>query len=389
MNTDFQKDVERLSNAPAIGNILDVVCRITGMGFAAVARVTEDRWIACSVKDDISFGLLPGGELKIETTICNEIRQHGQTVIINEVACSPEWSGHHTPQQYGFQSYISAPIMLSDGRFFGTLCAIDPEPRKIDTPEVRKMFELFAQLIAYHLDTSDELSATRSELLERNETALLRDQFIAVLGHDLRNPLSAVDAGARMLERDPLTDRQRGVLRMILASTLRMTGLVNNVLDFARGRLGGGITLDRQAVDIEPVLTHVIQEVRAGAPDHLIEADLRCELPVQCDSNRVAQLLSNLLGNAVAHGSGDAPIRVTARALPAVFELSVSNVAPHIPESIRERLFLPFFRAADGPQSGLGLGLFISSEIARAHGGELSVTSDANQVRFTLTLPQG
>ena len=127
MSTDFQADLDAIARISAVPMILDVVCRTTGMGFAAVARVTEDRWIACSVKDDIALGLQPGGELKLETTICNEIRQSGQPVVIDHVAQDNAWCGHHTPAMYGFKG-ISVPIVRSNGAFFGTLCAIDLAP---------------------------------------------------------------------------------------------------------------------------------------------------------------------------------------------------------------------------------------------------------------------
>src|SRR5580700_6264963 len=121
MADDYQADIAAIGRIDAVPTILEVVCRTTGMGFAAVARVTEDRWIACSVKDDIAFGLQPGGELKVETTICHEIRQSGEPVIINHVAESMVYCRHPTPAMYGFQSYISMPIVLPDGTFFGTL----------------------------------------------------------------------------------------------------------------------------------------------------------------------------------------------------------------------------------------------------------------------------
>src|SRR6201999_1605705 len=123
----------------AVPTVLDVVCRVTGMGFAAVARVTEDRWIACSVRDDIAFGLKPGGELEVETTICNDIRRSREAVVIDHVAEDPLYAHHQTPRTYGFQSYISMPIMLSDGTFFGTLCAIDPHPARLKRPEITGM----------------------------------------------------------------------------------------------------------------------------------------------------------------------------------------------------------------------------------------------------------
>ena len=148
----------------AVPTILDVVCRTTGMGFAAVARVTGKRWIACRVLDHINFGLQPGGELKVETTICHEIRESREPVVINHVAEDEAYCGHPTPAMYGFQSYISMPIIRRNGEFFGTLCAIDPAPARLKNPETIGMFKLFAELIAAHLDANEELSETEDSL---------------------------------------------------------------------------------------------------------------------------------------------------------------------------------------------------------------------------------
>src|SRR5277367_1845655 len=140
MAQDFQADVQSVSRIEAVPTILDVVCRTTGMRFAAVARVTAEKWIACGVHDEIDFGLKPGGELKVETTICHEIRQSGEPVIIDHVAQDTAYCGHPTPALYGFQSYISVPIVRSTGGFFGTLCAIDPRPHLLNTPGTVGMF---------------------------------------------------------------------------------------------------------------------------------------------------------------------------------------------------------------------------------------------------------
>src|SRR6202012_2263318 len=110
MAEDFQADLDIVSRIQAVPTILEVVCRTTGMGFAAIARVTEERWIACSVLDQIDFGLKPGGELKVETTICDEIRQSRELVVIDHVAEDEDYCDHPALAQYGFQSYISVPI---------------------------------------------------------------------------------------------------------------------------------------------------------------------------------------------------------------------------------------------------------------------------------------
>jgi PAS domain S-box-containing protein len=174
MTDDIKADIEAIGHIPLVANLLEVVCRTTGMGFAAIARVTDTQWIACAVRDEINFGLVPGGELKLETTICNEIRDSGKAVIIDHVAENPNFKAHHTPALYGFQSYISVPIIRKDGTFFGTLCAIDPKPAKVNTPAVISMFKLFTELIATHLGTLDQLVETEAYL--QNEIITTQQQ---------------------------------------------------------------------------------------------------------------------------------------------------------------------------------------------------------------------
>jgi signal transduction histidine kinase len=389
MTDDFNQDIAAVHSIKAIPTILDIVCRTTGMRFAAVARVTENRWIACNVRDDIAFGLEPGGELKVETTICHEIRQSGQAVIIDHVAADPAFCAHHTPAMYDFQSYISMPIRLADGTFFGTLCAIDPEPHRLNTPETIGMFEMFAEVIGDHLSTIDRMNATAANLLDERKTSALREQFIAVLGHDLRNPLAAIDAGMQMLLKTPLNDRATAIVNMAQSSAARMAGLIDNVMDFAHGRLGGGLTLERDAAEpVEPMLRHVIAELQTNAPDRVIESRFALTAPVNCDRRRIGQLASNLLGNALTYGAPDKPIRIGATTTDGWFELFVANAGEPIPPAALESLFQPFARGILRPsRQGLGLGLYISREIAEAHGGRLDVISTPAETRFTFRMP--
>jgi signal transduction histidine kinase len=379
---EFQADVAAIQKIDAVPRILDVACRVTGMGFAAVARVTEDRWVCCSSHDRIAFGLEPGGELRIETTLCNEIRGHGAPVTIDHVAQDAAYNGHPTPAMYGFQSYISVPIRLEDGGFWGTLCALDPQPRRVNTPETIETFRLFGELIATHLDAVQRYEAER-KIAER------REQFIAVLGHDLRNPLASIDAGTRYLQRKGFDERTPEVLTLMQRAVLRMSTLVDNVMDLARGRLAGGIKIVRNAAQpLTPVLEQVIAELRAVWPDRKLETTLAVDEPVSCDQHRIARLLSNLLGNAIAYGDPDRPIRIGATSDDKVFELSVANSGKPIPPDTLEKLFAPFARGGEvkSNRHGLGLGLYIASEIAKAHGGTLSATSTPDETRFTFRM---
>lgn len=200
-----------------------------------------------AVRDGIAFGLEPGGELSIEATICNEIRASGRLVVIDDVAHDPLFCRHPTPERYGFQSYISVPITLRDGRFFGTLCAIDPKPARLNTPETIGMFTLFADLIAFHLDARTQLTklealverrtqtlrllAERLERVRENErTALARElhdefgQALTALKIDLsamRNAFGPV-AGRTAQRRRILIDSMEGVVDSALDSIERI-----------------------------------------------------------------------------------------------------------------------------------------------------------------------
>ncbi len=386
---NIQADVEAIHRIPIISNLLEVICRTTGMGFAAVARVTDEKWVACSVRDEIQFGLQPGGELKLETTICHEIRQSGVEVVIDNVANDACFANHHTPAMYGFQSYISIPIIRKDGKFFGTLCAIDPRPAKLKTPETIGMFKLFAELISFHLNADEQLSFAENKLREEREISVLREQFIAILGHDLRNPIGAVMNSAQLLKRLPLEDRAMRVANIIYDSSYRMRGLVENIMDFALGRMGGGINLKFSTdYHLEDILNHAITELKILHPDRQIDKVFTLAAPVNCDGRRIAQLFSNLLGNALKHGKADAPVIIKAESDENTFTLSVSNKGKKIPAAAMDRLFQPFSRGeVKAGQEGLGLGLYIAAEIAKAHSGTLEVQSTDEQTVFTLRMP--
>ncbi len=167
-----------------------------------------------------------------------------------------------------------------------------------------------------------------------------------------------------------------------------MSGLIDDVLDFARGRLGGGMTLDRDASEpLAPILNQVIAELRTAWPDRVVRAKVAIAEPVNCDRGRIGQLFSNLLGNALTYGAADKPVQVHAVTVDGHFELSVANAGNPIPPATLEHLFEPFSRgAARSDQQGLGLGLYIAAEIARAHGGSLGVVSNAGRTCFTFRM---
>ena len=235
---------------------------------------------------------------------------------------------------------------------------------------------------------SETLQAlTEASLNDERETAELREQFIAVLGHDLRNPLASLSSGARLMLKARTPEDAVKIEAMMQNSVARMARMIDSVMDFARGRLGGGLTLNAAIYALEPVLDQVVAELASANPDRTIDTQFELETPVFCDAPRIGQLFSNLLGNAITHGAHDAPIRVHAVAREGWFELSVANAGKPISEEAMKNLFQPFYRGAIRPSmQGLGLGLYIASEIAKAHGGTLEVASSATETRFTFRM---
>ena len=386
----MESALSTIDQIAAVEGILEVCLKVTGMGYGVVAQVTEDRWLACSVLDKVEFGLPVGGELPIQTTLCNEVRQRRATIAFDHASADPQWRDHHTPRTYGLESYIAVPIILEDGELFGTLCAIDPKPAPASRPETVSMFELFAQLIATQIEAQRRVSASEAALLDAHETSLLREQFIAVLGHDLRNPLAAIEAGTTMLARKVESSDGERILREMRRVTARMGRLINDVLDFARGRLGSGLTALLQPTDLTPVLSQVVDELRASYPDRSLITDIDLTSLVDCDPDRIAQLASNLLANAVTHGDAEVPVRLRAVNTEAAFVLTVTNGGGAIPPHVKAKLFQPFTRRHTGEvQDGLGLGLYICNQIATAHEGDLTVSSVPGETCFELRMPLG
>lgn len=172
-------------------------------------------------------------------------------------------------------------------------------------------------------------------------------------------------------------------------SVVRATKLIENVMDFARAGLGGGIGLQvERAPDIAAIIEQVVDEMRFIAPDRSIISTISINHPIVADPGRIGQLVSNLLGNAVTHGAAGQPIKIDAGTTQDLFTIAVTNGGVPIAPATMDGLFKPFFRGSVRPsQQGLGLGLHITSEIAKAHGGKVEVASDDRQTSFTFSMP--
>lgn len=234
----------------------------------------------------------------------------------------------------------------------------------------------------------DETERERRER-EADAAAHFRERFIGILGHDLRLPLTAVGASAAVIQRMPeAAPSVKAVAARIGSSTDRMGRMIGDVLDLTQARLGAGIPVSRKPCDLHEVARAAVEEALAASPDRQIVLQKSGDTRGSFDPDRIAQLMGNLLQNAIAYGSADEPIEVSVRGLDGHAEIEVSNGGAPIPEDSVKTLFDPFRRGdsvATRAHRGLGLGLFIVQQIARAHGGDADCLSQPARTAFTAT----
>lgn len=385
------RDIQAVQALTAVPTIMQVIAQTTGLRWLCVSRVTQDAWTMCAVRDELGFGLAPGDEIAIANTFCDQVRRTDTGVVIDDVSNDADYHAHPIPQMFGFASYFSLPVYRKDGEFFGTLCGLDPRPASLRTESTLNTLKLFAELLSSQIEAESVLAETRAALEHERDIAELREQFIAILGHDLRTPLASIMTGAQVIDRLTTDERILRVSARMTRSGQRIASLIDSVMDFTRSKMAGALAADRRwETDLSGTLSHVVAELRGAYPQRDIVARLDLDGPVFCDLRRLGQVASNLIVNALVHGSATTPVVVAASTIDGALCLTVSNAGPPIPPAVLERLFQPFWRGERSSKvDGLGLGLYIAAEIARAHQGSLTVDSSAARTVFTFSIPAG
>ena len=232
--------------------------------------------------------------------------------------------------------------------------------------------------------------AQARELEERTAALRVNEMFTAVLSHDLRTPLMSISAAATVLKRQPDTDRVAVLADRVLSSSQRMGRMIEDLLDVTRIRHAGGLALQLGRADMQSIVQRTLDEVQTSFPDRNIESVLQGDMAGVWDSERLCQVATNIVGNAIHHGAPDQPVRVAVDGTQAsVVTVAVSNGGTIAPELL-PHLFDPF-RGRDrapGRHQGLGLGLFIAHQVVRAHGGRIAVHSQDGTTRFVVELPR-
>jgi signal transduction histidine kinase len=238
-------------------------------------------------------------------------------------------------------------------------------------------------------ETERERDLLRQREIDAARTARFREQFIGVLGHDLRSPLTAIIASAGMvLRHENLPPGVSTAATRIASAGDRMRRMIGDLLDFTQARLGGGIAVERREIDLAPLLGQMVDEVAVGHPGRNVLLKVVGDLRGSFDADRIAQLIGNLLENALTHGPPGTPVVVEAQGTADAVRIGVCNEGPPLAADEQQRVFLPFERGSHAGRRGLGLGLFIVDQIARAHGGTMELRSDSSETRFTAVLPR-
>ena len=372
---DIARTLESPHDADSrIAHVLTLVCRLVPCDRCALYRHSPER----------SLILVPQA-VDADTA--------GLATLLQDVLRFLDGGGAR-PQLFDARAHLALPVIGLD-EILGVLFVDRENSEEYAPHHLRLLSAVCSQLGAYLMmgRLHQEMAQQASLLMDREQqlegTARFREEFIGVIGHDLRNPLSAIRTGAHLLmKRVGLDPHDLAVAQRVVASADRMSRMIDELMDFTRGRLGGGIPLRRTLVDLHTLCRDVVEEAQtAHGRTVLLEAS--GDPRGHWDSDRLAQLASNLVGNALQHSDSSIPVRVTVHDQHESAVLEVNNQGPPIPAGQLPHIFAPF-RRGDAPRSaGLGLGLYIVERIVHAHGGTILVESNARDgTTFIVRLPR-
>ncbi|KIZ51576.1 histidine kinase [Pseudomonas oryzihabitans] len=376
------ESVELLTSLDSVAALLRVVCDISGLGVATVAEVTEQRWIACAVEDRIAFGLQPGAELDLESTLCNHVRSSHDAVIISDVTQNPTYCDHPAPGLYGWKSYLSVPVFRPNGTFFGTLCAFDPQPApRLEQRPVIDTLDGFARLLGELLAREEQRREASPGARGDRDLTPLREQLLVLLEEDLQRPLQA-------LAKEASADAAQA--QRWQAEAQRLAERSAAAADFVRVRLGHGLPLKLTLVEgVNERLTNLLATLQARFPDQTLGSELP-ELPaaVRLDLPRLLQAVAALLEWAASRNPAGGTLLLRGELDERCYRLAVESRTAVVDPGSLSQVFQPaLIQAKAELPARLELSLYLAQEVARGHGGSLIARLDDGRLRFLLTLP--
>lgn len=385
----IRRDVESVARLTSIPTILAAMREVTGLRFGVIARVTKSEWVACAVYDELEFGLHAGDPLAIETTFCSEVHATNKPVVMNDALASEKYCMSPVPKMFGFRSYISVPIFLSDGTNYGTVCALDRDPADVENARVISALSLFGQLIGQQLEAAErahELQRAHESLKRRNEQLAT---FASVASHDLRSPLRGIGNLAMWLEEE-LSDTKsaqstRDLVKQMSTSVRRMSSLVDGVLEYASAGEDAVRLTDVKLKELVDGISELYAPLNARIVGEGLERVVRVKkVPLQ-------HVITNLVDNGIKHAQrADAQITISFDVIDHELRCSVADNGPGIAAEHHERVWKLFqsLEASSNNERVTGVGLAIVKKLVENEGGRVWIESEAGEgSRFCFTWP--
>ncbi len=414
------KNIDDIANLDIVPTMLSVLCQTTGMGFAGVAHVTDEYWLLCSANDNINFGLKSGDMLDVKTVLCNELKVTAQPLVIANIDTDPYYSKHITPLTYGFKSYVSVPIFRKDGRYFGSLFAIDPQPKEMNAEAVSGMLSLFSQLISVHLSANEQIKLSeiqfhkdrafinalevkaeeRTKELKDNNDALIRsnkelEAFAYISSHDLQEPLRKIQTLTSMItekESANLSPTGLDYFNRVKSAASRMQSLIKDLLTYSRADLSDP---DFKEINLGDIVSQVREDLAEQLRDKGAEIEIGPMFMLTIIPFQFRQLLQNLITNSLKFARQGIPPRILIGCTEEIqgndvfCKITVSDNGIGFEQEYAERIFTLFQRLNDKKlYSGTGIGLAIAKRILDNHKGYITATGTPNQgATFHIYIP--
>jgi phosphoserine phosphatase RsbU/P len=322
----------------------------------ALAMVSAEKALLMVVRDDGTLAVRASRGVDVALT-----RDFHEPL---DESLLPHLAGLYDP---ALESFVGVPLVVA-GDIVGILVVI--RPAGTGTEQDEWLLSALADQAAFALEKT-----------HLEEIGQFREQLVGIVSHDLRNPLNTIIVAAQILiQREGLGEKETELGRRIVRSALRSVKLIDQLLDLTRSRLGGGIAISPRAADLDEICRQVVDETELMHPDRPLRTSFTGDLVGVWDRDRLVQVVSNLIGNAVQHGEPRTPIDVRADGSEAIVTIEVTNRGPPIPADVLPFIFDAFRRGRSSSRAhGLGLGLFIAQQIAHSHGGSISITSSENE----------
>lgn len=387
ISTKSKCDPTVASEVETIDRALRAVCHTTSMRVAALVQEHDGQSVVVRIVDSAGLDISSAELLSLDVPFTSGVITDHYFLSSSHPSASGRLLLKGPIHSFEFPYYVCAPVYAPNGAILGMLWAMDMERAPQLSGPVRDLVLCLAELIGYR-----EAVKREPDVLRSNPDAAVQalpERVIGLLGHELRTPLSTMSTALQILVSLPIDKKGLEVVRIAQNSVRQMTETIENIVDFARARLGGGMVLHRSGSEnLELILYKIVQEAQLKHPEHCVDADFDLSLPVDCDAQKVGRLASNLLTSSIKTAVAENPIHVVARTLHGALEISVTNKGAALVSSplgtkvsqIGEEILDTNFR-------GGALSLFVCESIATAHGGTLNLTSNAEESSFFFRMP--